>query len=510
MSVSNMSTRSITQPPCPLPKLDEYLWPSLATPKGNARQSLYNSPEFWYTPNGFPSFHEEIIDDRRAGVSGFKPVKHYRESNEFFAEPYDHTFPLSHAGNRAVRNVLSTDITAAHDLCVVPDIDWTAYAQQALAFVIPRLNEGSSILNFGWELRDLKRMNPMDSLKRIFGGRHSNVIRSPEGRALVALSSNKQTRKEFLKELTNRLAGAHLNASFGIVPFVGDLVQMHDELANLDHRLEVLYKYANRPQVRHYRRTLPRPTGGEAPDKEWFTSLRTIPGTTAWGPERFDGRGPPFPQRPPVTVVRQSRWHTRPVYHATVRFNYSLPPRDAYTTKIRAKMEVLGLRLDPSIIWNAIPFSFLVDWVVDVSSFLKSFTKETFPITTRVTDMCHSMCWEREATCGVMYIDDSVWYNETYANYPPEQQEFLPTVGGQYVLRQTSPVINICYHGRQRSYDRRLGPKVVDLPDIAARAPKLRQMALAGSLLISNSRALSSSRYRYLTPGSHRSPSRRS
>jgi hypothetical protein len=59
--------------------------------------------------------------------------------------------------------------------------------------------------------------------------------------------------------------------------------------------------------------------------------------------------------------------------------------------KIRGFLDVIGVRLDPAIIWNAIPFSFLIDWVVDVSSFLRSFAIDNLGIKTEIIDFCHSV-----------------------------------------------------------------------------------------------------------------------
>lgn len=175
----------------------------------------------------------------------------------------------------------------------------------------------------------------------------------------------------------------------------------------------------------------------------------------------------------------------RPTYYATCRYNYTLPVRDAQA-EVRAKLELLGVRADPSIIWNALPFSFLVDWVVDVSSFLKKFTVETFPINTTVTDFCHTLVWEKCAEVEVRYMDDAPWWNGTAA--------------GIASPRQTTERVLPCYDGRRRSYTREARP-FPDQLSVKVRAPRLREAALAGSLLLNNSKALRRAQgYKYWIP----------
>jgi hypothetical protein len=78
-------------------------------------------------------------------------------------------------------------------------------------------------------------------------------------------------------------------------------------------------------------------------------------------------------------------------YYATLLMRYSIPEMGEIELKIRAFLDVLGVRLDPAIIWNAIPFSFVVDWVVDVGSFLRSLSLDNLGIRTEIIDFSHSV-----------------------------------------------------------------------------------------------------------------------
>jgi hypothetical protein len=79
------------------------------------------------------------------------------------------------------------------------------------------------------------------------------------------------------------------------------------------------------------------------------------------------------------------------VYHATMRYTYVAPGTLGILQKIDAWTDAFGVRLDASIIWNAIPFSFIVDWVVDVSGFLRRFSVNNLGLQVTVEDFCSSL-----------------------------------------------------------------------------------------------------------------------
>jgi hypothetical protein len=132
---------------------------------------------------------------------------------------------------------------------------------------------------------------------------------------------------------------------------------------------------------------------------------------------------------------------------------------------VYTKLDLLGVRLDPSIVWNAIPFTFVVDWVVDVGSFLGSFARDNYPIETRITDFCHSYSWRKELCVETVYGDRPDLSAATYGSTRVVSDRFHPL-----------------YTGSRSYYNRvRANP---DIHTIRLKAPKLRQAALAGSLLL--------------------------
>jgi hypothetical protein len=390
------------------------------------------------------------MDDEVGNDGRFRPCLHTSSSWEFDAPVLICYNYCSYAGNSYANEVLSSEVAQALTLQTAPEPDMVELSEEALAFMMPRLNEGTSLVNFIYELKDVKRMvSPKQFLLR--------------KRVALKQLADPSTRKSFIKELIQKLTGAHLNASFGIVPFVRDIVQMHDDLISLRYRLARLKKFAGTRQTRHYRRYLPGLDG-----KPSTRDRVTVTTTDTWqNPWRGDGAYV-APFRPLLLKKQWSRWVRRPVYHASMRYSYTLPDMTKEEERAATLLDTLGVRLDPGILWNATPWTFLIDWVVDGSSFLRGFARDNFPITTVIHEFCHSMAYSKE--CGV---------------------DCVLTDRGTLAPRPASPNGNTtaCV---ARNFTRFFNRVLAHPSQHAAhvRGIRLRQAALAGSLLLNNSRRI--------------------
>jgi len=63
-------------------------------------------------------------------------------------------------------------------------------------------------------------------------------------------------------------------------------------------------------------------------------------------------------------------WGQRPYTCVTARYKYWSVVMTKLYGKALGLLQKLGATVDPSIAWNAIPFSFLIDWVYPVGEFL--------------------------------------------------------------------------------------------------------------------------------------------
>jgi hypothetical protein len=190
--------------------------------------------------------------------------------------------------------------------------------------------------------------------------------------------------------------------------------------------------------------------------------------------------------RLPCYWAVKAQYIQRPIYHATMRYTYTLPMLAKAEEQVKVRLDNLGVRLDPSIIWNAIPFSFLIDWVIDVSAFLRSFARDNWPISTVVQEFCHSMTYSSNHVVQLLVYDQ---FSDPVDDITRGKQDpFNKQVSGAYGNLHV-------YSGYRSLYDRRVAMPLGDTHTIAARGIDLRKAALSASLIYSFSKGLNSQSY---------------
>jgi hypothetical protein len=143
--------------------------------------------------------------------------------------------------------------------------------------------------------------------------------------------------------LVANLAGARLNYKFGWKPSQGDLSALLDTLLSFRQALSN-FKYSGR---------------------EIISSRRTIlkDETHKDGNVFLDGN-------------THRVWHgqlTRKVHGYLVYKPLPIAVIGEWDETLRALLDTLGFELNPRIVWDKIPFSFVVDWFVNVGEWLESF-----------------------------------------------------------------------------------------------------------------------------------------
>lgn len=253
-----------------------------------------------------------------------------------------------------------------------------AYAARAFRAMQPHVNDGLSLVNFVLELKDFRRMwAHWVPFTRELG----NIARSSRGSPL--------------RLIMRLIAESHLNIQFGWRPFLSDINQMIGILGLIDKRLKYLEENAGKVVRRHYREAIDGPLGSETTTDKFvevyipfFTPVNTYK----------------------VRQIERFRWVSKPMYHASMVFRFNLPKASPFRRQLDAFRAALGLKLDPAIVWNAIPFSFIIDWFYDVGEFLRQFSESDLGITTEVIDFSHSVKYHHLAEVSYAVQDvNSTW-----------------------------------------------------------------------------------------------------
>jgi len=215
----------------------------------------------------------------------------------------------------------------------------------ALGRMLPYIKEQLSLVNSLIELKDFK------TLPKTF-------------RELVRFTRNFAREFEYRKGMTLRemlrLAGdAFLQWKFNISPLISDIMGIYRSLVGLEARINDLVSRAGRPQTRHYafRWT-------EFPNVSETSPLYTPVGV-------YDD----VVRVGPVNGMKQIRTvsYAPSTFHAEIQYNYNYTKYQIDHARLLSTLDSLGIKVNPGIVWNAIPWSFVVDWVLRVGDYLDSF-----------------------------------------------------------------------------------------------------------------------------------------
>lgn len=310
---------------------------------------------FDYEP-GFPlevtSFtsKQHIEDYKNRG--GENPCVHYNDWIE--REPW-----LRH-GNSANRNMRAGLATSAYQYLLknpfgfmgenttprgtlpeMPaDIPFPDISGDAFVSMYPEVETEVSLVNFIYELKDLRKLaSTLNSVKRVWN---------------LLLGRGKPTYK--MGDITD----VYLANEFGVQPLVSDIRSIIGSAQNIQTKFLKYFGDQNKVLRRHYTR-------------------RYHPDSVPWSlSSEFD-----TPYGSPTTHRGKHTCGVPEVtYTATMVYSYSLPglgPLSGHAlTDVYRELYLLdlyGVQLNPRIIWDAIPFSFVVDYFVRVGDWLDQFKK---------------------------------------------------------------------------------------------------------------------------------------
>lgn len=232
------------------------------------------------------------------------------------------------------------------------------------------------------------------------------------------------------KSILKNVAGVNLNYQYGWRPTIADVGSMVASIFSLKQKLE------------NWRRQLGRNV------RRRVTVLSTNVSKSATQPY-FSGGG----------SLDWSARLTRQVQAFIVYKPIAIPELTNLELVLRGYLDILGFELNPAIIWDKIPFSFVVDWFLGIGPYLERLKLDTLELPIQLLDS-YLQCKE------VLSVDSKLTIFESEMN----------------------PVVNFPGANHKEEYFHRwqFAPGLSIASNLGWKQPSRNQIGLGLSLLISN------------------------
>lgn len=292
---------------------------------------------------------------------------------------------------------------------------WDKYQKRVKEKIRPSLNDGQfSLLNFLIELKELEELTSLFS-------------EAAKGfpkflRALQSASKSSSPSTACARVILDQAASLHLATFFGIIPFVSDLRTIVAKITSVTSAYDNFVGRANVLASKHSSFDL---------DPQQF---RAIPLGVTQRTVRSQFQDISF------TETIGFKPFTHPRYTGTTNYWYDIPGLSGTMARLRGYLDYFGVALDPAIVWNAIPFSFLVDWVVGVGAFLHELRIDNLEAVVHLEDFCESYKME-------FYRAVTVEGGQVLANSEGVQLPFQGAISGTTLVGYE----NLSLYGRTKS-----------------------------------------------------------
>jgi hypothetical protein len=432
-------------------------------------------------PRSFDTLIESMIDEepklsRSGNVLHTKTFVTEPTSNVEFEFPHNGSYtpvtnPIylySFSGNAALWYFVGVTLYRNANFFPSPTVpstfDWNQLSFQAYKFMKPNLNRDGLLLNntileathaakAAYNRANRTRMDdkmPDFALKR--REMSSGVIR--KGKIIIrgpkvpydakASTSPSKARTPLPKGWGSRAMGAlrkvaqfNLFYQFSLRPTISDVLSVLDKIKTLEDHLNALIRLGDETQTRHF--TCP------------LVDRITLPADYVYQDVAM------FSDWCGHKTYVQTKWKDRPVYHAVMRYKHDTSVLKSALGRLRAYMNAFGISDVIATIWEAIPFSFVVDWFFNVGSMLASIEDYLAgdPLPIVILDFAHSVKY-KFTTRVLLDIGKGAWAKASGVLLQEKETTF---------------------------YNRRVEmPNLYD--SLSVRAPSLNQAILGGSLVI--------------------------
>lgn len=260
-----------------------------------------------------------------------------------------------------------------------------------------------------------------------------------------------------IRDILRTTGDGHLQYAFNLRPLVADIAGVSSAISRVKRRVNAAMARAAKLRWAHWSVDLTEHEGSTE-DGSPYSVDRVGLDYESREPRTFETVGPTFATRFNTGVTSK--------FHVTIEYRFLYTRFQYENAHWLALQDNLGLNYNPAIIWNAIPWSFVVDWVVGISNKLDNFKAMHMEPQLGIRQYCWSI--RRTRRTSVTY---------SHANN---------TVGWASGL--TVPVGTVV----ETAYKRRVGRPTTTSLTTSGLSP--RELALSASLVITRRRRVTNRR----------------
>jgi hypothetical protein len=286
---------------------------------------------------------------------------------------------------------------------------------RSLKAMLPLIKSELSLVNSILELKDFKSLDTTMS-------RLDETIKS--------LKLITQYSSSTLRRLLHGTADGYLQTQFNLLPLFSDITAIFAAIKRLKGQLNSLIAGQGQTQKRHFASSIDIATG----TLDFDTKNSPTPiGANPYGCNYNCGV---------TSFAKRYTYVDKAQFHAEVVYNYNFTRYQVEHAQLLGLLDAFGVNLNPAIIWNAIPWSFVVDWVLGVSRWLDDRKVLNMEPVINIQDYLWSITYRRRVLVsralrrGVTYhdigSDDTVFGTEgplgTLVETAYRRQTGLPTV----------------------------------------------------------------------------------
>lgn len=278
--------------------------------------------------------------------------------------------------------------------------------RRALNAMWPTIKAELSLINSVIELKDFKR--PLQSLVRF-------VTSGGFNRLLKVMRKAGSIGNPSFSALARKGAAGYLQYKFNLYPLYSDIRGIVSALTRTEKRINALLSRAGRVQRKHF-------------SYAWTEFPDVNDDISAYGAAATEIANENYMH---TCISKRLVTYKPTTFHAEIEYNYNYSRFQTEHAQWLASLDALGVNMNPAIIWNAIPWSFVVDWVLGVSRALDQLKTSNMEPQINIRRYLWSVSRFRQiyVTKGLRYLKPG-WGTENRNPLPVVQQTaYRRTVG---------------------------------------------------------------------------------